>query len=102
MVLGNLDDIDGMAISNQIVPSGILFAICGHTTVTRLRIKLFRNLTEQERLGCIGWFTWVLSTVDTVIHLYIVLQGKNRIISQLQSQLNFQFAGWVYFGVDPT
>ncbi|CAE7507577.1 abcB1 [Symbiodinium sp. CCMP2592] len=27
---------------------GILFAICGHTTVTRLRIKLFRNLTEQE------------------------------------------------------
>lgn len=27
---------------------GILFAVCGHTTVTRLRIKLFRNLTEQE------------------------------------------------------
>lgn len=27
---------------------GILFAICGHTTVTRLRIKLFQNLTEQE------------------------------------------------------
>jgi len=27
---------------------GILFAICGHTTVTRLRIKLFRNLAEQE------------------------------------------------------
>lgn len=27
---------------------GILFAICGHTTVTRLRIKLFRNLTVQE------------------------------------------------------
>ena len=30
------------------VAVGILFAICGHTTVTRLRIKLFRNLTEQE------------------------------------------------------
>ena len=30
---------------------GILFAICGHTTVTRLRIKLFRNLTEQELFG---------------------------------------------------
>eukprot|EP00929_Paragymnodinium_shiwhaense_P066813 TRINITY_DN33563_c0_g1_i1.p1 TRINITY_DN33563_c0_g1~~TRINITY_DN33563_c0_g1_i1.p1 ORF type:complete len:729 (+),score=120.40 TRINITY_DN33563_c0_g1_i1:55-2187(+) len=27
---------------------GILFAICGHTTVTRLRIKLFRNLVIQE------------------------------------------------------
>jgi ABC-type multidrug transport system fused ATPase/permease subunit len=27
---------------------GILFAVCGHTTVTRLRIKLFRNLTEQD------------------------------------------------------
>jgi hypothetical protein len=27
---------------------GILFAICGHTTVTRLRIKLFRNLCRQE------------------------------------------------------
>mmetsp|Transcript_104379 Transcript_104379/g.164716 ORF Transcript_104379/g.164716 Transcript_104379/m.164716 type:complete len:686 (-) Transcript_104379:325-2382(-) len=27
---------------------GILFAICGHTTVTRLRIKLFKNLTIQE------------------------------------------------------
>jgi len=27
---------------------GIVFAICGHTTVTRLRIKLFRNLTVQE------------------------------------------------------
>merc|ERR1719210_1616137 len=27
---------------------GILFAIAGHTTVTRLRIKLFRNLTRQE------------------------------------------------------
>jgi len=27
---------------------GILFAICGHTTVTRLRIKLFRNLMVQE------------------------------------------------------
>merc|ERR1719336_1845898 len=27
---------------------GILFAVCGHTTVSRLRIKLFRNLTQQE------------------------------------------------------
>jgi len=27
---------------------GILFAICGHTTVTRLRTKLFRNLARQE------------------------------------------------------
>lgn len=27
---------------------GILFAICGHTTVTRLRKKLFRNLVMQE------------------------------------------------------
>jgi len=27
---------------------GVLFAICGHTTVTRLRIKLFKNLTDQD------------------------------------------------------
>lgn len=27
---------------------GILFAMCGQTTVTRLRIKLFKNLVEQE------------------------------------------------------
>jgi len=27
---------------------GILFAVSGHTTVTRLRIKLFRNLTIQD------------------------------------------------------
>jgi len=30
------------------VAVGILFAICGHTTVTRLRIKLFQNLVRQE------------------------------------------------------
>uniref|UniRef100_A0A7S0ZQ66 ABC transporter n=1 Tax=Noctiluca scintillans TaxID=2966 RepID=A0A7S0ZQ66_NOCSC len=27
---------------------GIFFAICGHTTVTRLRVKLFKNLVEQD------------------------------------------------------
>jgi len=36
-----------VAYSCEIVV-GILFAVCGHTTVTRLRIKLFRNLTQQE------------------------------------------------------
>eukprot|EP00405_Crypthecodinium_cohnii_P016742 CAMPEP_0206450028 /NCGR_PEP_ID=MMETSP0324_2-20121206/18463_1 /ASSEMBLY_ACC=CAM_ASM_000836 /TAXON_ID=2866 /ORGANISM="Crypthecodinium cohnii, Strain Seligo" /LENGTH=696 /DNA_ID=CAMNT_0053919563 /DNA_START=116 /DNA_END=2202 /DNA_ORIENTATION=- len=73
---------------------GILFAISGHTTVTRLRIKLFRNLTIQDVAFFDNHVSGELSS--RLINDSAALSSLTQFTSQTLLQAVVKFTGAIF------